>query len=380
MRILVCGANPGSLLNFRGKLISELVESGHHVLTAASNIDPVTYKGLVSIGAFPVNVEIHRTGINFIADLKSVLSIFLVLRKAAPDLVLFYTSKPVIYGGIAARLSGVRGIYSMVTGLGYAFSASSLKSRVAGVVQRLLYRLALRFSAAVIFQNPDDEALFRRIGLVTAHAVTRIVNGSGVDIQRFQRQPLPPGPPIFLTVARLLKAKGIREYCEAARIVRGRHPEVEFRIVGWVDEGNPDGFTQPEFDRLAKECGINFIGRLKDVRPQLEACSVFVLPSYREGTPRSVLEALATGRPVITTDTPGCRETVVDGVNGFLVPVMSVDGLVEAMEKLIARPELLQQFATASRHLAEEKYSVDKVNADIIDCMGLGKEQVTCSV
>lgn len=370
-KILVCGAYAGSLLNFRGPLLSSLVAGGHVVYGAAPDIDESIADSLRALNVQPVEIALNRTGINVLKDIRLIFSLMAAIRTCKPDIVLFYTAKPVIYGGIAARLTGVKNIFSMITGLGYGFSGVTFKSKVIGLFQRSLYKIALGFSKVVIFQNPDDERLFRGLGLVRRRAITRVVNGSGVDTSHYSFSTLQTGPIVFLTIARLLRAKGIREYCEAARVIQGRYPEVEFRIVGWFDKGNPDGFTEKEFDKMVDESRVKFIGRLKDVRPQLEECSVFVLPSYREGTPRSVLEALSIGRSVITTDAPGCRETVVDGVNGFLVPSRNVEKLINAMERLICSPELLQRFSFASRQLAEEKYSIAKVNDDILNCMCL---------
>jgi glycosyltransferase involved in cell wall biosynthesis len=187
------------------------------------------------------------------------------------------------------------------------------------------------------------------------------VSGSGVNLDRFAPTHL-PNKASFLFAARLLNGKGVREYIDAASRIRGMHPGIEFGLAGWIDD-NPDSISQDELDAWVEEGCVRFYGKLLDVRPAISKCSVFVLPSYREGVPRSVLEAMAMGRAIITTDTPGCRETVVNGENGFLIPVRSVDALEAAMQKFIDRPEIIQQMGMRSRTIAEDKFDVQKVNA-----------------
>jgi glycosyltransferase involved in cell wall biosynthesis len=196
-----------------------------------------------------------------------------------------------------------------------------------------------------------------------------VVNGSGVDVTAFAVAPLPTEPH-FLLIARLLGDKGVREYAQAAQRTREIYPQARFSLVGWLDE-NPDSISQAELDSWVREGTLNFLGRLSDVRPALASCSVFVLPSYREGTPRTVLEAMAMGRAVITTDAPGCRETVVNGDNGFLVSVKSVAALTVAMTRFLDDPELAVRMGRRGRYLAEQKYDVHKVNAMMLKEMWL---------
>jgi glycosyltransferase involved in cell wall biosynthesis len=280
-----------------------------------------------------------------------------------------YTIKPVIYGSLAAWLSGVPQRFALVTGLGYAFQGEGQRGRLKALVQRL-YALALAQAHQVFFQNPDDEALFRQRGILAAGTPSCVVNGSGVDVASYTVAPLPPGPPRFLLIARLLGDKGVREYAQAARRIRAAHPGVQCALVGWIDS-NPNAIAQHELDAWVAEGSIEFLGRLADVRPAIADCSVYVLPSYREGTPRTVLEAMAMGRAIITTDAPGCRETVVDGDNGCLVPVKSVDALEQAMLKFINAPALAARMGQRARQVAEEKYDVHKVNAVMLREMGI---------
>lgn len=372
-RVAIVAGYTSSLVNFRGPLVKALCDAGLEVHAVAPGLlyDDQTRRQLESLGVVTHDVAMQRTGTNPLSDLSSLHSLYWLFREIQPDAVLGYTIKPVIYGTLAAWLARVPRRYALITGLGYAFTGDARGKRA--LVQRLvrsLYRQALKRTDLIFFQNPDDQALFLELGLVASGALTRVVNGSGIDIAVFKQAPLPKGPPSFLLIARLLGDKGVREYVAAATRVSERHPEAIFRLVGFIDE-NPDSITQRELDEWIEAGHIEYLGMLADVRPAIADASVYVLPSYREGTPRTVLEAMAMGRPVITTDAPGCRETVVDGDNGYLVPVKSVDRLVEAMLRFVEQPELVTQMGARSRQMAEEKYDVHKVNEVMLKAMGL---------
>ena len=283
-----------------------------------------------------------------------------------------YTIKPVIWGLLAARAARVPHRFALITGLGYAFTGEATgKRRLVQLVARGLYKLALRGAHKVMFQNPDDEALFRDQAILPARIPSVVVNGSGVDLDHFPRMPLPDGPPQFLLIARLLGDKGIREYMRSARALRADHPGCVFHILGGLDS-NPDGIKEAEIRNWQDEGLIEWHGSQPDVRPYLAACHVYVLPSYyREGTPRTILEALATGRAVVTTDVPGCRETVTDGENGFLVPVRDAPALTAALRRFAEDPALIERMGAASYRLAQDKYDVHKVNAVMLREMGL---------
>jgi glycosyltransferase involved in cell wall biosynthesis len=257
----------------------------------------------------------------------------------------------------------------MITGAGYAFTGGFEAKRVASrIAASVLYRVALGRSDIVIFQNPDDEAMFKRLGLVPKNCPTARVNGSGIDLDFFTLAPLPPVTS-FLMIGRLLKDKGIREFASAAKRLKAVRPDVPIALVGYLDP-SPNSLSQAELDELIG-CGIDFKGRLDDVRPAIRDASVYVLPSYREGTPRSVLEAMAMGRAIITTDAPGCRETVRHGETGLLVPPRDTDALYSAMLRFVDEPALCHGMGFASRRLAEERFDVHAVNAELLSYAGL---------
>ncbi|WP_454764682.1 glycosyltransferase family 4 protein [Cupriavidus campinensis] len=371
MRFLMIASFAESLTGFRGPLIAALQAKGLDVHVAAPGLaagDPVRAR-LEAQGLTVHDIKMERTGTNPIADLWTMFGLFRLMRRIRPDLVMGYTIKPVIYGTLAGWLARVPRRFALITGLGYAFQQESGRGGMRALVQRL-YALALGCVQKVFFQNPDDRDLFRQRGILAADVPSCVVNGSGVDVSGFATASLPEGNTRFLLIARLLGDKGVREYAEAARRIRAGRSDATFAVVGWIDS-NPDAIAQSELDEWVRDGVVEYLGKLNDVRPAIAASTVYVLPSYREGTPRTVLEAMAMGRAVITTDAPGCRETVVDGDNGFLVKVKSVDELGAAMLRFLEDPALAVRMGQRSRAIAEEKYDVHKVNAVMLDEMGI---------
>lgn len=369
---LLVASFPDSLIKFRGPLIEALLAAGCrvHVGVPGLDADSDIASRLSELGVEVHDIPLQRTGLNPLKDLSALLSLRRLMRRIGADYVLGYTIKPVIYGSLAAWVAGVRRRFALITGLGYAFTgeATGLRKVLRTLIQQL-YRFSLSRNHLVFFQNPDDEALFRQLGLLKPAIPSRVVNGSGVDVSEYAVSPLPESA-VFLLIARLLGDKGVREYAEAAALVKARYPDAVFRLVGWIDD-NPDAISHAELDAWVEAGTIEFLGKLSDVRPAIVDCSVYVLPSYREGTPRTVLEAMAMSRAVITTDAPGCRETVVNGVNGFLVPVQDVSALEDSMIKLIENPDQVAAMGERSRQIAEEKYDVHRVNAVMLREMGL---------
>lgn len=358
-----------SILAFRGNLIETCVRRGNRVVVLAPDISGDVLARLHVLGVVVVHLPIQRTGLNPWRDARTFFAIRAIVRNIKPNVVLLYTIKPIIWGSIASWTAGVRRIVPVITGLGYAFTGGKgQRRRLAGVVAAGLYRLALPCASTVLFLNPDDLKLFKRRRLLSSRAKAVVLNGEGVNLADFSVRVLPAATS-FLMIARLLGDKGIREFGAAARSLKARYPDTPIRLVGYLDQ-SPDSIRQAELDEIVAS-GVEFIGRLDDVRPAIAESSVYVLPSYREGTPRSTLEAMAMGRAVVTTDAPGCRETVVEGVNGFLVPPRDAVALAAAMEKFILDPGLAARMGAESRRIAEEKYDVNLVNAEIMRHAGL---------
>lgn len=370
--IILLGSYAPSLINFRGSLLYSLVKEGHRVTACAPGVtDDIEYS-LNEMGVSCRNVFIRRTGTNPFSDVYTILALKRLFVQEKTDVLLSYTIKPVIYGSLAAGLAHVPSIYSMITGLGYAFTSGSFKQNIVSNVAQLLYRSAIKKNKQVFFQNHDDRALFVKLGLVKSKTQTVIINGSGVDLECYQVTPLPEKIS-FLLIARLINKKGIYEYVEAARIVHKRFPEIDFSLVGWIDS-SPLAINKNDLRKWQQDDIIDYKGKLEDVRSAISNSAVYVLPSYREGTPRTVLEAMAMGRPIITTDVPGCRETVINKKNGYLVPPKDPIALAKAMERFILDPKLIYQMGRESRKIAVEKYDVQKVNKVIIDTMNLTNE------
>lgn len=350
-----------------------MVKRGHSVYALSPEDSPgigETREALTDIGVEFVTFSMSRRGLNPWQDYTTLLELTWLLRARDIDCVLSYTAKPVVYGSLAARKAGTERIFSLITGLGFAFSTDTFLTRFVRIANLFLYKVSIRHNQKVFFQNPDDRQLFVDHGIIKAESEGVLVNGSGVNLDKFIQQPLPDFIS-FLLIARLIAEKGVREYVEAARRVKQKYPEVRFQLVGGFETGAHQ-ITPEEVDRWVEEGLVEYVGTLSDVRTALRECSVFVLPTYyREGQPRTILEAMATGRPIITTDNPGSRETVENGVNGFLVPPRDVDSLVDAMMTFVKNPDVAVQMGGASRRIAEEKYDVHKVNRTMLEVMGL---------
>lgn len=368
-RVLIIGSNARSLVANRGDLISAMLEGGREVHAAVPIWDLTD--SVQSLGIPVHGLTLRRTGMNPFADFAGFLEMWRLCRTIRPQVVLSYGVKPIVFGVVAAYLAGTKCCYAMVTGLGHAYTSDGLRTSVARSVLSVLYRVSLRMARRTFFQNPDDLGSFVERGLVPADRVV-LINGSGINLDRFPLRPLSDlRHPRFLFVGRLLYEKGLREFVAACRLVAERHPGCEFVVVGGHDASLPHAVSAEEVEAWKAEGVVRFVGSVKDVRSWLEWCSVLVLPSYREGTPRSVLEAMATGRAVVTTDAPGCRETVEDGVNGLLVEPRTVEPLADAMMRLAADPAAVARFAEAGRRIAEGKYDVHKVNAVLLQTMEL---------
>lgn len=381
-RLLLISNSSKSVLNFRGKLIEAFQKAGLEVivLLSDSNENEEIVKILHDRGCKVESFHLNRAGVNVFDDLRTLSDLYKIISRYQPDYVLGYTIKPVIYGSIAAKFAGVSKIYSLITGLGYAFISLDNPDHKVSYVQKIvfkLYKLALSFCTKVFFQNSDDAELFHKMKLVNSEK-TIVVNGSGVDLSHYTyditilNNTHAETPLTFTMLGRIIGDKGIREYIGAVRKIKEKYGNrVIFQLAGGLDS-NPTAIQQAELDSWVKEGLIKYLGRLKDVRPTITNSHVFVLPSYREGTSRSILEAMSIGRPIITTNVPGCRQLVENGKNGFLAEAKSIESLEDAIEKIInLSTEELVQMGVHSRRIVEEKYDVHKVNAHMMREMGL---------
>lgn len=369
-KIAIITSHAPSLTSFRAPLIRTLTARGVQVFALAPNFNEKVRKDVCDLGATPIDCSMDRVGMNPLKDIFHTVRLVCLLSRLRPDCSLGYFIKPVIFGCLAAWLARVPHRFSMVEGLGFVFTASqdenSLKRRVLKKLVLWMYKLGLSRAERVIFLNPDD-----RDELVSAGALTRsksfLLGGIGVDLDQWAYVPPVDNPVTFTMVARLLREKGVEEYFAAARILKGRYPLTRFILLGGVDE-NPGAITTADVQAWVSEGVVEWKGHTS-VKPWLEKTSVFVLPSYREGVPASTQEAMAIGRAVVTTDVPGCRETVVDGFNGFLVPARDASALAEKMEQFIQYPKLIETMGLASRRLAEERFNADKVNDRLISLL-----------
>ncbi|HMQ46004.1 MAG TPA: glycosyltransferase family 4 protein [Saprospiraceae bacterium] len=330
MKILFVDNSTWNIYNFRQHLLQRLQREGHELYFAAPSdrylerVDP-TFRTRF----FPVHYLLPR-GKNPFHDLQLFIELSRLYRHVKPDLVIHYTIKPNIFGSFAACWVGIPSI-AILTGLGYSFLH---RGPIHFLVSRL-YRQAFRFPKKIVFYNEDDRQQLVRTTLIDP-AKTLILPGSGVDAAHFAPSPLPSErtPFHFLFIGRLIHDKGIREYVEASAILAQKGLNVQCQIIGELHSGNPTAISETELRQWTETGLINYLGLAEDVRPYIQQAHVVVLPSYREGIPKSLLEAMAMARPIVTTDAPGCKETVEDGINGLSVPVKNARALAEAMEKM----------------------------------------------
>lgn len=357
--------------NVRRELLAAVRAAGHSVTVIAPEPPAEMAPSLGELGVAYRQWRTSRTGIDPVGDLRAALALRSLLRAERPDVVLVYQIKAVLVAPLAAKLAGTRRVVVLVNGLGTVFDDRFGATRKAAIARRI-YGASLRLVDEIVFQNADDPALLQSLGLL-GRTPWRVVPGTGVDLAKLTEQPPHRGPPTFTLISRLLVSKGVRELAAAARRVRARYPQTRFRLVGQLEaEGHPDGISRREIDSWVAEGLVEYVGFTSDIVGVLRDTTAFVLPSYyREGVPRTNLEALAVGRPVITTDWVGCRDTVVDGVNGFLVAPRDVDALVERIERYVRDPRLAAEHGHASRAVAA-KFDIQIVNAAMLDALALG--------
>ena len=371
MRILVLSSLSYSLVNFRGRLLRAIVAEGHDVVVSAPDRDAEVEAKLARWGIRFVQTPMSRAGSNPISDLRTLMSYVRLILTERPGLVVAYTQKPIIYGGLAVRLVGGCRFFALMSGLGHVFSRAGEERPLLRRLVCKLYRRALRGAETVFVFNRDDRAEMLRLRILSSHQRVVQVPGSGVDLDFFRSVPVPSGVPTFLMIGRYMRDKGIAEFIAAAKIVRQRHPNVRFQLLGRVEDQSPTGISRAEVEQWSGDA-VELIDETHDVSPYLAASTVFVLPSYyREGLPRTILEAMATGRSVVTTNMPGCREPVTAEVNGLLVRPQCAESLASALFRFIDEPELAQRMGKESRRIAERDYDVTLVNSLLLAEMKL---------
>ncbi len=386
--VLIMASLDRSLVTFRGRLIGAMRAAGWAVTAAAPAEDSSVPAALDKLGASYRSLALARAGLNPVRDVGSFVSCVSTVRAVRPDVVLAYTLKPVVFGCLAARFCGVPRIYALITGLGTAFFSRGFKGRVLSRVAAAFYRAALPRCTKVFVQNAEIARFLTERRIVDAERIV-VVRGSGVDLGHFAPQPVPAGAPTFLFLGRFLKDKGIFELVAAAGALRRRHPEVSVVLVGGAD-ANAGSVSAQQIAEWREARDVVVEDAVQDVRPHLRRCSVYVLPSYHEGLPRSVLEAMATGRAIVTTDTIGCRDTVFaageadgDGIrwgrNGALVPVGDATALAAAMERFVAEPALAVRMGRESRLLAEQYFDVERVNSQMMSEMEMMPAEIPCA-
>lgn len=374
MKIAIVGTVASSILGFRRDLIKMLVCQGHQVFAFSIDYSDEQRSELISWGVIPVDYNMSRSGLNPFSDLKMMIVLRSEFKRIEPDVVFSYFSKPAIYATLAARLAKVPKRIAMLEGLGFAFTeqpdGQSLKTKIIKKIQIFLYRLAFSASTNVVFLNTDD-----RNELLITHRIKSntvdVLGGIGVDLNLFKYKEPATEKVRFLFIGRLLKEKGILDFLQAAEKVKFKYSQCDFIVLGSTDTTSPNALSKKDLKYYIDNEIISYPGQVTNVSEWVEKSSVFVLPSYREGVPRSTQEAMAIGRPILTTDVPGCRETVVIGENGFLVPAFNVDRLADRMIWFIEHPDRIEPMGRVSRRMAEDLFDIRTVNAKLLDIMGL---------
>ncbi len=357
-----------SAYNFRGDLIKDIQAKGYDVIVTGPNCEGVDK--IEALGAKFVEVPVDKNGTNPLADISYCLKLRKIMKQENAEALLGYTIKPVIYGSIAGWLAGVKNRTAMVTGAGYLFASKSIKAKLIRIVSFMLYRIGLGAAQKVIFQNIDDLNEF-----VANHLVKRekchIVNGSGVNMNKYTPAPYPDNPSFFF-LGRLVHSKGGLDFAKAAKIVKSQHPDARFMILGKLEKNLPDAILAEELMPYVDDGTIDLFPETDNIPQYYAMASVFVLPTaYREGTPRVILEAMASARAIITTNTPGCKETVIEGKNGFFTAIHNPRDLAEKMKYFIDHPEKVSEFGQKSYDLCKNKYEVSIINKRMLGIMGI---------
>ncbi len=357
--LLIAVNDAGFFLSHRLPIAKAAAKAGYDVHIAA--MPGPLVESIVSLG-FPFHpVPLSRRGLNPWREAQAFFALYRLFRMLEPDIVHLVTIKPVLYGGLAARLTRAPAVVSAISGLGYIFTGGSGGTKLLRAVAALVYRFALgHANGRVIFQNPDDMAEFVSRGVISSEACA-LIKGSGVDVERFVPQQEPEGLPVVMVASRMLRHKGIQEFVEAVGVLRSQGVDARYVLVGESDPGNPSAIPQKQLEIWDAEEVVEWWGHRQDMPDVLTQAHVICLPSYREGLPKVLLEAAACGRPIVATDVPGCREIVRDRENGLLVPPGDVWALVRAIRRLVSEPELRRKMGVRGRKIAETEFDLERV-------------------
>ena len=360
-RILVIASYDKSLVNFRYHLLKSFSKKKCDITVCAPNIEKKIEDQLNQIRVKSINWAVNRNKVNITDDIVSIISLFKTVRKFRPDILFCYTIKPILFSSIIGSVYKNLKIYSMFTGLGNFLGVDLVKRNPKSILF-LLLKFFLRNNHKIFFQNPDDQRLFKTNGLLSPNTKPVCVNGSGIDLSRYKFNIRINKKIRILMASRIIKEKGVLNYLEAAKIITADNTNIEFLLYG--DTDNDILFSsQEEIKRISDSYNVSYCGYVDDLRPILTEISVYILPTYYpEGTPRGILEAMASGCSIITTNTPGCKECVVHGLNGYLIEPNSTKDLVKAIQNLIRLPDLITKMGYKSREIVEEKYNVHDVN------------------
>ncbi len=357
--------DPAFFMSHRFSVAKAAMSAGYAVNVAS--MPGACIASIKDAGFTHYELRLSRSGLNFFYELLALTSLFRLFWKVKPDILHLVTIKPVLYGSLAARLSPVGGVVSAVSGLGYVFTASGRKAAFMRKLVAYLYCLAFgKDNLRVIFQNPDDRDVLLNAGALDVSKV-RMIRGSGVDLGQYQALPEPEGLPVVCMAARLLRDKGVQEYVEAVRLLHKRGVRAVFKLAGDVDPGNPTSITADDLSAWKQEGLLDVLGYRSDVAELFAASHLVVLPSYREGLPKVLIEAAACGRAVVTTDVPGCRDAIEPDVTGLLVPVKDVTALADAIQRLIEDEALRKRMGAAGRLLAEREFAIENVVQQHLD-------------
>ena len=369
--LALLGKNAQHVLAFRGSLIRAAQANGHRVIALTAPATARSRHRLRQAGVEHFDTPLRGGKISPLRDLQFQTTVSDILKAQRVDALLAYNPKCVAFGPVAARRAGVKKIAAVITGLGFAFTGETIARRFVRFFSTRLYRRSLAACDAVFFQNQIDHDELTALGVLANVAAERVrmIAGSGVDLDHFAQQPV-AAHTHFLMISRPLKDKGVAEFAQACKIVRARNPAIRCTLIcAWDD--NPSSFTRTDITHWAQQGCFEALDEVEDVRPHLQSCTTFVLPSYREGTSKVVLEAMATGRAIISTDAIGCRDPIEPGVNGLLVATHSATELAAAMLELANDPARNAAMGAASRRIAQEKYNAKPIDALILRALGL---------